>query len=94
MPHVTPRLGLRAYQGRRLLGAGVAELVDAATSHVAERKLVWVRLPPPARPYLPSEIEVIIVETRAKLPRSQFRYAKKAGEKMLSGFRVSDRPKS
>src|SRR6266550_2511546 len=53
------RLGLRVCQGRRPLGAGVAELVDAATSHVAERKLVWVRLPPPARPWLLGETEII-----------------------------------
>ena len=33
-------------------GAGVAKLVNATGSHLVERKLLWVRLPPPAPPRL------------------------------------------
>src|SRR5229473_7857442 len=50
------------------LGASVAELVDAATSQVAERKLVWVRIPPLARPRCPGKFDLLSSYSLARLP--------------------------
>jgi hypothetical protein len=36
------------------LHAGVAELVDAPDSKSGDRKIVWVRVPPPAQDKLPA----------------------------------------
>ena len=56
--NVTPRLGKEssgrprphraAVPNAESSGAGVAELVDAPSSHLGGRKPVWVRVPPPA----------------------------------------------
>ena len=47
-----PRIGLdlcRQLRSLSLLVAGVAELADALDSKSSDRKIVWVRAPPPAR---------------------------------------------
>src|SRR5260370_38280069 len=82
------RLGVRAYQRLQPLGAGVAQLVDAATSHVAERKRVWVRLPPPARPSCRARLAALS-SGHVRGCRVAIGYAqRKPGSVALSGFRA------
>jgi hypothetical protein len=61
--------------------AGVAELADALDSKSSDRKIVWVRAPPPAMTLKHRFIQVNL-KPRAKIPR------RVAGLKFARGRRI------